>query len=212
MSEERYIRKIGGAWDEIVRSDGKPIDSGRHTAFRIVTDSIDACALANYADREARKETAEQIATLTAERDAALKELEASNECVRSTEAAWQREMNIVASYARAHATLTARVAELEGALRWYQQEASAIQRNLAVKNTDAVEASMTVLSLDGGQRAAALLTPAPPAAKPETTDEPKPTCGTCGGKGKALGDADGAAVYYPCPDCTTAEGGGSNV
>ncbi len=42
--------------------------------------------------------------------------------------------------------------------LSWYGGEAMAIQRHLQIKNTDAVMAVVTVLSLDAGKRAEELL------------------------------------------------------
>jgi len=52
--------------------------------------------------------------------------------------------------------THEANVKALVGALEWYKSEATAIKRNYTkdLKNEDLILASLTVLSLDGGDRA----------------------------------------------------------
>ncbi len=50
---------------------------------------------------------------------------------------------------------------EMREELRWYGDEANAIARNVMAKNTSAMMASMQVLALDGGKRAARFQAPA---------------------------------------------------
>lgn len=54
-----------------------------------------------------------------------------------------------------ATAPLEARIAELEKALKWYRDEAAALAKHMqSGAHTQAVLASVTVLSLDAGRRA----------------------------------------------------------
>lgn len=50
------------------------------------------------------------------------------------------------------------RIAALERALDWYAMEAKAIAKNMTAGNVNALEASRTVLAIDGGKRAAIAL------------------------------------------------------